>query len=238
MSLRLGQLVDVDAWPGYAGSDVRLRLVGLLEPRDPADPFWADERRALKPVVTFRERGKEIAATVFAGTGALDVLSRDVFTGPRLGLRVPLVPSAVVARPPEQVVDALLRLNARLVPVTEEAGGVRLASALAPVLQDETARRRPLQAVTAVLVAVLLAAAVGALLLAARLLVHRRRSALALARARGASVRQLLGVLAAEGLLLGVPPAVLAVALAQLVPDGGVRDAPAAGGCCWPSRSR
>ncbi len=222
MSLRLGQLVDVQPWSAYVGSDLRLRLVGLLEPVDAADPFWADEQYALAPRVTFRDPRTTIDGTVFAATGALGVLARDVYTGPRLRLRVPLVPSAVAARPPAQVVDALRRLNAGLVPVTPEAGGVRLASGLVTVLEDQTARRRPLEAVTAVLVAVLLAAAVGALLLAARLLVHRRRTALALARARGASARQLLGVLAAEGLLLGVPPAVLAVVLARLVPDGGV----------------
>lgn len=226
MSVRLGELVDVTPSSVYAGSDLRLRLVGLLDPLDPADPFWADEQRALRALVTFRDPRATIEATAFAGTGALDVLSRDVYTGPRLGLRVPLVPSAVAARPPEQVVDALRRLNTRLVPVTEEAGGIRLASGLTPVLEGETARRRPLRAVTAVLVAVLLAAALGALLLAARLLVHRRRTALALARARGASTRQVLGVLAAEGLLLGVPPAVLAVVLARLVPAGAVRDTP------------
>lgn len=230
MSLRLGQSFNVAPWSAYVGSDIRLHVAGLVEPVDRADGFWADEPWAFAPRVTYRDPRSTVEGTVFAGVDALPVLARNVLAGPRLVLRVPLRPDAVATRPLGEVIAALRRVNSTLVPVAPDVGGVRLASALESTLLAERARREPLQALTAVLVAVLLAAAVGAVVLGARLLVHRRSGALALARARGASGGQLLGVLAAEGLLLGVPPAVLALFLAGRVPDGGVLES---GGQSW-----
>jgi putative ABC transport system permease protein len=229
MSVRTGQLVDVAHSSTYFGSPLRLHVVGLLEPKEPADVFWADGSYPLVPRVTFRDPRTTVEGTVFAGVGALELLSRDVYAGPRLALRVPLLPDAVAARPPDEVIAALRRVRAGLVPVTPQIGGVRLESGLVRVLEDEAARRQPLEALTAVLVAVLLAAAVGSILLAARLFVHRRRTALTLARARGASAAQLLAALTAEGLLLGVPAAIAGLLLARLVPDGGVQGAAGSG---------
>lgn len=85
------------------------------------------------------------------------------------------------------------------------------------------------QRATASVLAVVAAGPVGVTLaafaLAARLVVDRRRTALALALARGGSPWQLRGALALEGLLLGLPPAVAGYALAGLVvPTSSGRD--------------
>ena len=59
-----------------------------------------------------------------------------------------------------------------------------------------------------------IAVGIAALALVGVLVMQRRRPALALGRARGASSGQLIGAVMIEGLVISLPPAILAAALA------------------------
>ena len=221
--VRLGDTMVVSGDSGYPAAELRLRVVGLVDPVDPADEFWDDDRNAVTPTVFVRDvGGSSVTGTVFLDVGAAKLLEDNVDdSAGRLVARVPVHPGVIGRRDPRDVQNVLRAAGLGLSDPTTGTG-LRLRSDVVGVLDRALERRRPLQAVSTVLLAVLLGAAGGALLLASRLLVHRRRVALAVARARGASVPQILAVFALEGLLVGAPPALLAALLARQVRDGEV----------------
>ncbi len=91
------------------------------------------------------------------------------------------------------------------------------ASELEPALDGVIDRAATTTALLALLASGPLGVALAVLALGARAVIERRRPALSLAAARGASGFQLRGAMALEGLLLGVPPALAAAALAAVL---------------------
>jgi putative ABC transport system permease protein len=100
-------------------------------------------------------------------------------------------------------------------------GGTALGTGLLALLEAEQARWTSAAAVLAVVGLGPAAVGIAALALIGLFVMQRRRPGLALGRARGASSGQLISAVAIEGLVISLPPAALAGALAfALIPTG------------------
>jgi putative ABC transport system permease protein len=224
MRLKVGDRLQAAPDNPSAVPPGELLLVGLVEPKDPADPFWELDPSALRPRLVQSPNGPDTRVGIaFAGTAALPAIADQLAAASAtLQVRMTLRAGPLAHRDPVSTVAALRRATTRLVPAgTSPAGGpvsLGMTTTAPRVLVTHLARRAPVLALVAVLLAALLGAAAVTLVLAARLLVDRRRQAVALAAARGGSARQVLGLLAAEGALLGAPAAAAGYAAAALVP--------------------
>ena len=208
---------DVLSLAGRRFKDLRVtvRIAGVLEPLDPADPAWAGDPLAIA--------GSQTVGS-FVTVGPLFV-DRSVLLGQGTGGRATLtwaVDPTFAAVPVERL-DALAggvatlpdRLSAALGterPIKVRTGLPALLGAAARSLERAGSG-------SAAMAAPLVALAIVALLLVASLLSERRRGAAALLRARGAGSGFLLRVTLAEALLL----AALAVAAGAPVGIAGVR---------------
>lgn len=120
------------------------------------------------------------------------------------------------------VVGDLLEALNRLETIVFQVGptAMDLQTSLQRPIGDFLEQRATAHAVLFIGVAGLLVSALAVLVLAAQLTTERRRTALALARSRGATLRQLVVLSAGEGLLIAALSCLPAAALAVLVVDG------------------
>lgn len=117
-----------------------------------------------------------------------------------------------------ELLESLNRLETIVVPVGTTT--MDLQTSLQRPIGDFLEQRATAHAVLFIGVAGLLVSALAVLVLAAQLTTERRRTALALARSRGATLRQLVLLSGAEGLLIAALSCLPAAALAVLVVDG------------------
>jgi putative ABC transport system permease protein len=201
------------------GDAPAVRLSGIFAPTDPDDGGWQHARSILSPTISDDgNRPRTTAVTGFADPGSLAVLfalpARSETT-----IWYPVDTAAVTAGDAAAAGTALRRLTTASQSVVaaatapEAVNTVRFATALPDAIDRARAQTRATAAVLALTVAGPFGVAATTLLLAARLVLDRRRSALRLLSARGASGRQLRAVVGAEGLLLGAVPAAVALAL-------------------------
>lgn len=213
MELTVG---DDLALSSRAGADrtVRLRIVGIWEPRDPADPYWPADRLDLDgasegssftvhgPIVVARE---DLVGQVAAGD--LDVTWRTI---PDFG--------TLALRNVKWMRSDTLALERRIRSELGDGAYFSVTTALPQVLSD--ADRSLLVSRSGVLILTIQFAILAgyALILVAGLLVEQRRIETALLRSRGASPGQVAWMAFLEGLLLVVPAAIAApwVALGAL----------------------
>lgn len=208
----------------------RLVVSGIYEPADPADEFWQLRPSALHPLLGESDlEGTYRTGVVFLGDGALPVLSGTVSHRPtlfRLTVRTDVRAGSLRAEDAGPLAAAIRRATAQSVPVPGAAQSVTGAafmgftSDLAEALDAHARRQRPVVALAGVLLAGLLGCAAVVLLLAGRLLLERRRVAVTITAARGASAAQSAGTLALEALAIAVPAAAAGAAIAALVSPG------------------
>ncbi|MGN6425648.1 MAG: FtsX-like permease family protein [Leifsonia sp.] len=203
---------------------IRLKLTGLVEPRDPSADFWdLDAVRAKGHYVDGGDAGKDYGAVVWPDAASWPVLAAradetaaliwypvlpDRFTVEGL----PAVRAAVggyLASPPVATVGPVS------VPLT-------FATSLQRPLDGFQVRAQPANTLFAILAAGPLVVALTVLALGARLVVTRRRDALTLMAARGASPSRLRRSLALDAALASVPAAALGLGIALLVTPGAV----------------
>ncbi len=199
------------------------RLSGIWEADDPADPYWQHVRSVLDPFII--DDGN--APPLITGTGIADPSAlAAVWALPgRLETTAwyPLDTAGVADGDAAAIEAALRKFSATARPVEGSPGGaqgiasLRLRTDAADTIGAALAQSRATQAILAMIASGPLGVGVLVILLACRLIVERRRAVLRLLSARGASVPQVTGVLAAEGLLLGVLPAAAGVALVLLL---------------------
>ncbi|MDR7320689.1 MULTISPECIES: hypothetical protein [Catenuloplanes] len=184
-------------WSFTVAGTVPIRIVGIYEPLDAADPVWDDFAVTTVPcadagtfthrVTLLTDRSGLAAAASRTGVFRYDWRYR---TGDALtAASAPTVTTAVVEsrrRPPQ---------------------GTVLVTGLDTVLADFAARLRAVSALLAVVLAGLATALTGLILLTARLAVDRRRDEFALIRARGGSAAAIAARCLAEVLCV-VPLAV------------------------------
>ncbi|MCV2393880.1 hypothetical protein OEB99_06135 [Actinotalea sp. M2MS4P-6] len=209
--------VDAARWMGWSVGDVKasrdpsypvdLRLSGLVEATDPDSEVWDHLPGVLEPVV---DRDDNTGWTVHGiayidpdGVGAM-MPTRGV----ELDAWYPVDPVAVGDADREELTAELAGLRA--------ATGLR--TQLTGVLDTASGRERTATTLLSVLVTGLIGAATGVLWLAARLAIERRRAALVLLRARGASSVRLAALVGTQAAAAALPGAAVGVAIAMQVP--------------------
>lgn len=204
--------------------NVAVTLVGTYSVIDAADPWWLGGTELAGP--TIRSPGGDAKITDTVGVLAPDAYPA-LFTEPAqlvMPIRYTFREYIDIRRLSASGVDAALvdlrRLEAAH-PSTNVTNSQLLAMrtslrAILETFRDQWAAASAVLTVSVIGPAAVAAAALG---LVAVLAAQRRRSALVLARGRGASLSQVIVAVVAEGLLLSVLPALIAVVLAvALIP--------------------
>lgn len=214
------------------------RIVGLFQVDDPQDPWWLSDTSLAEPAI--RSLGGDSRIT-----DAAALLSPDAY-GPYLAAATPYLVDYTFhdyvdpARLRSAAVDPLLvelkRLESTYPPTVKPfLQDTFQATAMREGLRQliETYRARWASALAVLTIGAIgpASVAIGALGLVIGLAAQRRRSSLALARGRGASLGQIVVAVVAESLLLAVPGAILAfIAALVLVPADPVIPSLAAAG--------
>lgn len=185
-----------------------LRLVGTFEARDPDAGYWSHLESTLFPfIVEDGNVGTTVNGVAYAHPSALPALA--VPGGLVVDAWFPVDPQAVAVADREALVQETRGFLSR----------TGMTSELDGTLEDTTRRHATFTSLLDVLAVGPVGAAVGVLWLAGVLAVERRRSALGLVRARGASAAEGRLVMAAQGAVVGLPAAAVGGALATwLVP--------------------
>ncbi|MBA8956620.1 FtsX-like permease family protein [Actinomadura namibiensis] len=195
-----------------AGEEPRIhaRISGLYEAADPADPFWRAHRPALRTERRVDNRTGMIweAAEVLFDEAALARLAADGTRAFTYTWRYPVAADRVTAERAARVPADLQALGGRL-PAAGVGGAWRLDSGLGDLLGGYTARARTAEVLLGLAFSGLIAVMAGALLLTAGLFTERLRPALALMRARGASLPQLARTACGPVVLAAAPAAAL-----------------------------
>ncbi|GAA5164544.1 hypothetical protein GCM10023341_19710 [Ornithinimicrobium tianjinense] len=209
-----------------------LRISGLYRPKDPDDPRWQHvDNGTTMGVLADPNKGEMGTVTAY-----LNPLSRGYIGQPTSVRTEVWYPVSVEGVSAAGLDTTLLRrqLTGMIAEqhVLVEQGDPALGylegdqipsftTGLTGVLDQTVRQQRATASLLAVVAAGPLGVAVAVTLLAARLVVQRRRPTLALVLARGASPTQLRWLVAAEGALLGVPAALLGhLAAVQVLPGG------------------
>lgn len=204
-------------------------LTGTYRPRDPEDPRWQHvDNAAALGVVPDADTGDKAYATAFLSPDNRGSTGQPASV--RMTLWYPVDPAGISGRngQVEQLRAQLTGFlgqehqlaDATTVPDTPAAQIPVFGAELTDTLDRVVLQQRATSSLLAVVAAGPLGVALAVAALGARLVVHRRRPALALTLARGASPRQLRWSIAAEGLLLGLPAALLGHLAATLLVPG------------------
>lgn len=201
---------------------LRLKLVGIVAPKDAAADFWnLDAVRTRGHFVDGGDSGKQFGAIVWLDAGSWPTVA-PAFDGAVASLWFPVRPAAFEVDDLTAVRSALGGFLA--LPPVASVGGVPVPLTFSTSLQGPLdgfqSRAQPADTLFAILAAGPLVVALTVLALGARLVVARRREALALMAARGASPGRLRGSLALDGALASVPAAIVGLAIAFAVTPG------------------
>ncbi|HET9521247.1 MAG TPA: FtsX-like permease family protein [Candidatus Limnocylindrales bacterium] len=211
---------------GGLPQDGAIDVVGAFEPIDEASEYWLDDTALIRP--SFRQTPNydlvDMTALVApeAYTALLSATSINHFP-----FRYTWRYFVDQDRLESERVGSLVRDLRRLEGTFGSTGGVgieggtALGSGLLALLEAEQARWTSAAAVLAVVGLGPAAVGIAALALIGLFVMQRRRPGLALGRARGASSGQLISAVAIEGLVISLPPAFVAGAVAfLLIPTG------------------
>ena len=186
-----------------------VQVVGTFSVRDPVDPFWYDDA-ALAEIAVGGTVDSPIAfaTAVFAPEAYVDVLALGLPVRYRFRYLVD------VDRLDAGSLDALVGDLRRVEAANSQTGVLRpgstqFRSGLLNSIERYLDKRSTSEAALSVAALGPLTVAAGAVGLVGVLIVRRRRTALALARGRGASASQLLATQLWEGLLVTVPAAMV-----------------------------
>ena len=202
-----------------------VRLVGTFDAIDPDDGYWTHVPVALEPAVAFSPDG----SLRITGLGFADPSSWAAYvqTQPQSTMDswFPTLPDRVRADESAELRAAVDEFTSEAYPLGSESGDfsfsqvgeVTFSSGLSEALESGAVAAGATDAVLATVASGPIGVMVAVLLLGARVVFERRRTGLELAAARGASDGRLRGVLALEGLLIGVPAALVGGALGTLI---------------------
>ncbi|MFE4952360.1 FtsX-like permease family protein [Leifsonia sp. NPDC056665] len=197
-------------------TELTLKLSGLVEPRDASSDFWnLDAVRARGHFLDAGDAGKQFGAVVWVDADSWprvlpaipDTVASLWFPVAPGGLRVEDLPAVRGALGSFLALPPVARVGDAQVPLT-------FATSLPTPLDAFQSRAQPANTLFAILAAGPLVVALTVLALGARLVVSRRREALALMAARGASPWRLRGSLALDGALASVPAAAVGLGIA------------------------
>jgi putative ABC transport system permease protein len=208
--------------------DGAIDVVGAFEPTDEGSEFWLDDTALIRP--SFRQSGDQdlvdMTALVVPEAYAAMLSATSINHFPfRYTWRFFVDRERLESERVQPLIRDLRQLEGTFSttggPGVE--GGTILRSGLLSLLEGESARWASAATVLGVIGLGPAVVGVAALALIGILVMQRRRPALALGRARGATAGQLIGAVAIEGLIVSVAPAAIAASLAFLALPGGPR---------------
>jgi putative ABC transport system permease protein len=218
---------DTDRLVGRGHEELRLALdvIGSFEPTDADEEYWLDDSALIRPSIRRSGDSDLIYMTAMLAPEAYDEL---IASGSGSAFPVHYVwryfvdPDALESEQLPATLADLRRLDGTFSSATGPViEGTVLQSGLLPLLESVSARWAAVAAVLAVVGLGPAIVGLAALALVGLLVMQRRRPALALGRARGASSGQLLSSVLIEGLVISLPPAILASGLAVLLLPSG-----------------
>ncbi|GAA3907671.1 FtsX-like permease family protein [Microbacterium invictum] len=205
-----------------------LVLVGTFDAVDADDPYWTRGTGVLAPSIGFDPDGVPYVRTT--GYVPPDMLPMLRWLAPitQTDVWYPAEVEKFTADGAPELLAALRGFTSRAQPLTLPDGftyaSLTFQSGTVDALEDAVAGNASLVAVIGMLLSGPVGVALAVLLLGCRLLWERRRAGAALLSARGASDRQLRALLALDGLVAGVIPAVIGagigLAVAALIVPG------------------
>lgn len=197
---------------------VELRLVGLFEAADPQSAYWGHVTSVLTPFIFDDGNSpRRVTGTAYAHPESLPAIAELPGQASTL-VWYPTDIDRIDAHNAAATIAALNRLTAVSHPIGTSAQGpgllgLRFDADVTTAIESAVAQQRSTTGVLAMLAAGPIGVAAAVLALGCRLILEGRRSSLRLLSARGATVGQLRGLLAAEGALAGTVPAVVGAAL-------------------------
>ena len=188
---------------------LRVRITGIAERQSPADPFWTSEAASamFQPKATYPHLALVTPQDTF-----LDALGRSYpdMTADYWWF-LPVNRTQVRPTNAPRVRDGLEALNREL---SVRVRRSRVVTSLDRALNDYSTKREFSRVPLALFTALVVGAAMYYLVLAASVLLERQSSELALLRSRGAGLRQLMALLAAQAVAVVLPAALLGPPLA------------------------
>ncbi len=204
-------------------------VVGIFEATDPRAAYWSDDTTLQRPTkLAFSPENIQLNAIALIAPEAYPVLLADtdeIGLPLRYSWRWYVDPGRLEAGSVDDLEVGLRRMETvyQSTPVGSGlASGTILRSGLLGFVEGQQERWASVRAILTVVAIGPAAVAAAALGLVVLLGSSRRRITLGLARSRGASPVQILGATALEGLLLTVPPALVAGILATVAVPGPV----------------
>ncbi|MFI6518431.1 FtsX-like permease family protein [Spirillospora sp. NPDC050679] len=224
LSHRVGDEIELTDPGQTGGGALRVRIGGLYEPVDAGDPYWTTRRLLLSSEIRLIDQGVteiEVGAALVDATGLRALLRGDarVLT---YQWRFPLRREGVTTGRAERM-GAELEAFRTAVRGAVEGFPVGVDTPLDQRLRVFQAQMGTARVVVSLAFSGLVAVVAGALLLAAGLVGDRIRPALALMRARGASLPHLAAPAAGPVLLAVLPAAVAGTGLGALLAGGPVQ---------------
>lgn len=224
----VGETRDV-ILPSGPTDPVPVKLTGTFEAADEHDPYWALDRSALRPGISFTPFTADytmiVTSTAFVHPDSWPALIDRWPLAMQTTIGYPFSTSGLTINEVEELLPQLrgfLSASHRLT----DSPRLGLISVASFETESETVLTSGLQraAVATVVITMIMSGpiglAVGVVWLLSRLLIVRRRAALTLASARGASDGQLRRSAALEALLVSAPAAAVGAAAAwRLHPD-------------------
>jgi putative ABC transport system permease protein len=200
------------------GSQLNLRVTGIVQPVNPASPFWTYDPLASTPqeVISPSVAPYWQGEVFIAGSAVLALQTRFLQSSMQVSYMFPLKLSQLTAG---QAIVLGRRLTTALLPAGSislngrYSTDIALSSSFNAVINAFVAASDGVSSVLALLSVSLAAVGAAVILLAAWLLAERRREEFGVLRARGASRRQ-LAMIALAGSAIAAVPGVLAGAAA------------------------
>jgi putative ABC transport system permease protein len=193
-----------------------LLVAGIYDLVDPADPYWVHSGDLAEGLMDL-ETGKPptVRASAYLDPESLIGLQATFAFGD-LSAWIPLDPLAY-----EYGDIAELATQARAAAASQVAlpnfGGLNFRSGITEVIETVIGKVTSTSALLALTTSGLLGLLLAVFALGMQIVIRRRRTALALAAARGAGAAQVRGAMLLEGLLIAVPGSAAAIAAAAIV---------------------
>lgn len=206
-----------------------LVVTGIFETGDPDADYWLHHSLGARAsVIADPNRGLLGTATAYVDAAMITPLTLGMA---ETRVWYPVDTGGVTAAAVPQLLAQINGQSAKTFLVEAEPGDawpmpLRPSTRLSEILESLLAQRTGVDAIVAVLAVGPLGATVAVLALGARLVVDRRRAALALLRARGASGPQLRLLMGGEGLVVGLGSATLGFVCGLALSAGLGVDAP------------
>jgi putative ABC transport system permease protein len=214
---------------------ITLAVTAILREQQAGSTFWTQDPLAGQPsLVTPYKQKPYWAGGVFADPGQLGAM-QTAFTGPGLEMNweFPLAISSLSADQAQGLANALNRATTVTLgltgPLEPASDNLNVTSPLIPDLALFLGTQAGIETVLLLLSVSLIVIAAAVILLAARMLVVRRGEELAMLRARGGSLWQVIALMLRGALVAVVPAAAAGAAIAVAVIPGDA----AASGLGW-----